>query len=375
MKTTCCIALTMNPWTWTEICRALVLWHVRCLPCSPSGSASADIYKLTYTQRIRAKYMYNEFGPTPRICIDFVEVPSLLHSYQLHHENGISDFNIGQNGHRLVRAVHESCDFNLDDFGSFFLARREDEADLQDFTLEPITPSLRRLLKIQLMELERKEQVATYRCFADVKQLKHFAGLVFESMVQRQFQEEIALILVPMVRNLPVPRGDTGHWVSQPDHKSVTSSTAPNLATWVSQGSGEGGANPTNIPISIRFRPRNTVEYEGNTLRGLCPGVIYVPKASNLAGFNAFILADSGRVLYIFQFSVASSHEIEGDVMEFFSQPTPRTILELRFIFVIPPRATNQTSIIFSDSESSGARLAKLGERVKLFSAVFDFNK
>jgi hypothetical protein len=321
------------------------------------------------------KYMYNEFGPTPRICIDFVLVPELLYSYQVHHETGISDFYIGQGGHRLVRAVHDSCGFNLDDFGSFFLARREDEADLQDFTLDPITPSLGRLLKIQLMKLERKEQVATYQSFANVKQFKHFAGLAFESMVQSQFQVEIALILVPMVRKPQGSRGNTGHWVSQSDGKSVKSPTAPILATGVGQGSGEGGANPTNIPTSIRFRPRNIVEYEGNTLRGLCPGVVYVPKASNLAGFHAFILADSGCVLYISQSLVASSHEIDGDLMVFFSQPMLRTILELHFIFVNPPRARNQTTIIFSNPESSSAKLANLEERVKLFSAVFDFNE
>ena len=115
--------------------------------CLYSSSTSADVYGLTNTQRTHAQYMYNKHGPTPRVCINFVLVPGQLFSYQPHLENRVPSFYIGLDGQYLVRALYDSSDLNLDDFGSIFLARREDVANLQDFKLEPITPFIRQLLR------------------------------------------------------------------------------------------------------------------------------------------------------------------------------------------------------------------------------------
>ena len=217
-------------------------------------------------------------------------------------------------------------------------------SDLWGFTIEPISLSVKRLLKKQLMKVEQKERLRTYLLIARVQDSRIMTSIVFESLAQLQLQEEVTLNLVPMVE-VPAPRGGNAKWESQPSSRA-------------------------GAPFPIQFKPADTVEYNESELSGFQPGVFYVPMSSNQVAFDSFVLVD--QVLYIFQFSISALHEITEGVTKFFSQPTLKEKLqgaEWRFVFVISPGST------IVCSESNVAKLKGFWDMARPFTAEIDVHK
>lgn len=129
------------------------------------------------------------------------------------------------------------------------------------------------------------EQLFTYEHFEGVEHLRHMAGFLFEAMAQCQLQEEVALNLIPMMKQQTGK--ETAQWTSQP--RNVP--TAPDS---MGQGSGSMGADAANalIPVKFKFKPEDVVQYAGSKLETFRPGVFYVPESSHQVAFDSFILAD-----------------------------------------------------------------------------------
>lgn len=56
--------------------------------------------------------------------------------------------------------------------------------DLLRFTIEPISLSVKRRLKQQLMEVEQKERLWTYLLCTSIQDLRIVLGIVFKSLAQ-----------------------------------------------------------------------------------------------------------------------------------------------------------------------------------------------
>ena len=276
---------------------------------------------LTEQQRTRAQEVFLEYGPTPRLCINCVRNPAQLEFYHSRRNEALERLDIDT----LLSAVRlgEELDMDTKQFHSIVLLKRqnaESEAvdDLhlfQHFSIEPITISVKQLLMKQLLKVEMKEQLRSYLLISKTHESRVVAGLIFEALAQRQLQEGVVLSLMPMVR-VPPPVGKRN-------------------ATWEKQSGTAAGAAK-----SIWFKPLYTTKYTPSTLEEeFQAGVLYIPTASIQVAFDSFILME--QILYIFQFTIAPSHDIKGGILDFFSQATLRDKLqdvEWRFVFVIEPR-------------------------------------
>ncbi|KAH9059459.1 hypothetical protein EDB83DRAFT_2675610 [Lactarius deliciosus] len=154
-KTTQCSTAIMDPWTREEISQAAVTY----------GLTASDL---------RIDEMYYQYGPTPRICFDFLCNESLLFAHEALYESTLGKLSLQKFGymasdnvnsgmadesHTLVLVTRLPVDGDGD--GKFSLSR-----------LEPIT----------------------------LEGTKRIAGVLYESLVQDMLEEKIALKLVPMVK-------------------------------------------------------------------------------------------------------------------------------------------------------------------------------
>jgi hypothetical protein len=208
------------------------------------------------------------------------------------------------------------------------------------------------------MKEDWKDQFIAYGHLATHPRLKQLAGHVFESMAQLQLQKEVALDLVPMTRQPALGR-NKAKWIIAP--KVTATAASSSIASNV--------RDAVNTPILIKFTPEGTEVYTGPTPTNILPNIFYLPKSLNQPAFNFFILAD--EVLYIFQFSIASEHEINPSIMDFFPHATLKEAL-WRFIFVVPP---DETLELPEPSRDAGEKLKEFWNRATLFTAEFDPSK
>ena len=75
--------------------------------------------------------MYDEYGPTARLCLNFVTNLLQLSSYRSCRANEINELSIDY----PMKVVQQSCDSNMDASHSVFLVRREDVTNLQEFVV------------------------------------------------------------------------------------------------------------------------------------------------------------------------------------------------------------------------------------------------
>ena len=237
-------------------------------------------------------------------------------------------------------------DLDMDQCYSTLLVKQKNVDDFYRFTIEPISLSVKRLLRRQVMTVEKKERLQTYLRSPRFHDLRIISDIVFESLAQLQLQEEVALNLVPMVE-VSAPR-------SSGNAKQKTQFSSP--------------ADVANPPVWIQFKLTDTVEFDVDSSNSTVfqAGVFYVPTSSNELAFDSFILID--QVLYIFQFTIAALHEINEGMTKSLSRPTLEAKLqgvEWRFVFVIPSGST-------ICPESNVAKLKESCDRATLFTAEID---
>ncbi|KAH9171752.1 hypothetical protein EDB89DRAFT_2096685 [Lactarius sanguifluus] len=331
-KTTECSIAIMNPWTREEISQAAVI----------HGLEANDP---------RIDEMYNQYGPTPRICLNFIRNELLFAAYENRYESALRGLSLK----KLGDIASDKVNFGMDDDESHTLILvtrlpmgRDDVKKFAYGRVEPITHMIKLKLRNQLRKETRAARIALYNSLANVKGTKRIAGVVYESLAQEMLEKTIALKLVPMVKR-----------------DSCRSGRRLKFPRWHSD---HGDAANRSLVRAIDITPAETFVYPVSGLdHPIKDRVYYAPEAQNQAAFDSFIIAE-GK-LYIFQFT--TDHPIQKGVVPFFSKMIPGALpprSDWHFVFIVPP----SVSEICYSPELQNDNLKELLAEMKLFSAVLD---
>jgi hypothetical protein len=278
----------------------------------------------------------------------------------------------------MVQGVDESCNLKSDVPHPIFLIRRVEKFKLGDpgylqyFAVETITSHVLQKLRLKLMEATQEELLRVYELFEPVAASRLLAGVIFETIGQRQLQKEVALTLVPMKKDPPTPGRRLTQWISQFLRESRPEDDLPIEDDLPTEDSDSVGATATDTSLPISFKPQGTIQYPKPrpSASEIGSGIYYVPESPNQAAFDSFIVEDG--VLHIFQFTIEASHTISAGLMDFFSHKSFKAMLqgkEWYFIFVIP-RGGNVTF-----SESSDEKMEWFWKNANFFTAEMDPKK
>ena len=237
----------------------------------------------------------------------------------------------------------QGLDMRLSD--CILLVKRTSLDDLSTYSIEPFSLSINRRIKQQLMKKERVERLRTYLRYERMQDSSIVKGLIFESLMQFQLQEEVQLDLLPMIK-VPGQQGGNAKWISQPALDASSSDASP--------------------PIHLSIKPDYTAEYAGPYPRVINQGVLYVPSNSAQVALDSFILIE--RVLYIFQMTIALSHPIKEGIMEFLSHPMLQEA-DWYFVFIVP----SKLSIVCR--EANVAKMKLFWDKASLFTVEIDVPK
>jgi len=266
-------------------------------------SHSAEIHGLTEEQKNRAKDAFKNYGPTARICINFVKSPNLLRQY----ENDLHNTALDLTADRLRHFVQKGKELDLDaESHTLFIVRRNEAEDLENEYLAPISANAETCLMIIIDTLQRLERINLYRDFASVPPTRAVAGLLYESLGHTRLQEGIELKLKPMRK----------------EGKLRT------YLHWKTEGVEQTGN-------SVTF-PANAAVIYGGTPASIEPNRLYVPNARNQVAFDSFFMLD--QTLYLFQLTVANDHDIKEGIKDYLSGLLRMLPPEAnwRFVFITP---------------------------------------
>ena len=266
-------------------------------------SHSAKIFGFTEEQENLAKDAFKNYGPTPRICINFVEDRDLLSEYERVLNNTASSLTAD----RLRHFAEKGTQLELDaESHALFIVRRNKVEDLQAAYLAPISANVKARLMVTIDTLQRLEQINLYRNFASVPPTRAVAGLLYESLGHRRLQDGIELKLKPM-RKEGKPR-TYSHWKT-------------------------GGVEQTEESVTF---PAHTAVIYGGMQESIELNCLYVPKARNQVAFDSFFVLD--RTLYFFQLTVANDHDIKEGIKDYLFgllKVLPR-VTNWQFVFINP---------------------------------------
>jgi hypothetical protein len=271
---------------------------------------SAKIHGLTNEQQDLAVDTFETFGPIPRICINLVRDRVGL----LNYENRCQAMVAGLTYHTLRHFVLDGGALDLDaNLHTIFIVRRCEIDNLATGYLEPISANVKMQLMTTINKLQQIEQIELYHTFASLNSTKAVAGLVYESLCQTRLQEGITLSLKPAIKR---KERKLVHWKSQGE---VPASNSMDV----------------DSPEVVSFPPNIGIVYE--ELRSVEPNRLHVPKARNQVALDSFFIL--GEFMYIFQSTVANSHDIGKGLEESLSKVVnilpPKT--KWRFVFITPP--------------------------------------
>ncbi len=245
-------------------------------------SHSAEIHGFSEEQMNRAKDAFKNYGPTARICINFIRSPNLLSRYERRLHNTASNLTAD----RLRHFVENGKELGLDaESQTLFIIRRNKVENLEIGYLAPISANVETPLMMTIDTLQRRERINLYRNFASVPPTRAVAGLLYESLGHMRLRDGIKLKLKRMRK----------------EGKLQT------YFHWKTQGVEETG-------ISVTFPANRIVIYE-NTPGSIEPNRLYVPKARNQVAFDSFFKLD--RTLYIFQLTVVNDHDIKEGIKDY----------------------------------------------------------
>ncbi|KAH9166711.1 hypothetical protein EDB89DRAFT_1910472 [Lactarius sanguifluus] len=238
--------------------------------------------------------MYYQYGPTPRICFDFLCNEALLFAHEARYESALGKLSLQKLGYMASKKVNSGMD---DESHTLVLVTRllvdgDGDGKFSHSRLEPVT----RMIKLKLQNKLRKETLA------NVEGTRRIAGIVYESLAQDMLEEKIALKLVPMVKR---ELGKSGRRLKFP--------------RWLSDHG--GGANLSLVrPIDIM--PVKMFVYTASGLDHPIENMVYYAlEAQNQVAFDSFIMAE-GK-LYIFQFTIGSDHSMKEEIVRFFFKKGP----------------------------------------------------
>ena len=205
---------------------------------------SAKIYGFTEEQTNRAKDAFKHYGPTARICINFIRSPNLLSRYERRLHNTASNLTAD----RLRHFVENGKELGLDaESQTLFIIRRNKVENLEIGYLAPISANVETPLMMTIDTLQRRERINLYRNFASVPPTRAVAGLLYEPLGHMRLREGIELKLKRMRKEGKLRT--YFHWKTQGVEETGISVTFPANRVVIYY-----------IPLYIRH-PRSLVRY------------------------------------------------------------------------------------------------------------------
>ena len=271
----------------------------------------------------RVNEIFDQLGPTPRICIELLSVQQDLLQYEKDLQSAI----LAVTANQLDRLFKDAASLTMDALSHKICLLSREKRDIHSLAvLAPITPSIQSRLANQLRNLEQGEKIRLYKNYARVPDSRATAGVVFEAIVQCHLQEEINLNLIPMVKLDKARKGALPQWYSSHvplDNQALEASRQQVLQ----QG------------LNIATKPARTEEFPDKQPPRIEPNVFYVPEAGNQEALDSFILING--LLLIFQFTISRGHDIKPGLLRFFDRcPNCPPISDWRFVFIIPRNLT-----------------------------------
>ncbi len=267
--------------------------------------------------------LYDQFGPTPRLCIDYLLEPLEMKKYEDHVRSAVSDIT----SQKLEKLFKESGALNMDDLShKICLISRENRDDVASLPIvKPITPNMHSRLVCQFRKLERQEQIRMYNRFAKTRDSRAVAGIAFEAVCQAKLQDYMDLELLPMVHLPPSRDNSLPQWYWYSSLLLLRNDVLERLRR-----------DALGRALTIQVRPSRIIEYADDGPLSIESGVFYLPEITNQVAFDAFILLNG--ILYLFQFTIAESHDIKPGLKDFLTTcPNIPDIENWRIVFVIPP--------------------------------------
>ena len=252
--------------------------------------------------------MYNRLGPTARICFEFPKRKSHLNEHRHRFETVLSSLS----SKVLQGMVAGIFDIDKSDISlTILLLKRLPGDDFSLPTVEIITPIAEMAVWDQLGKETRAEPLHLYYSLAPVERSRRLAGAVYGMLAQAMLLRQSAisrLHLVPMVRRMLDGSG--------PGKK---------LPRWYSNHGGDA-----NSMLSFDIRRTGIEVFDPKD-----PIKINVYYKLYQAAVDSFIM--SSNQLYIFQFTIATEHDINKGILTLFSQASLPPRSNWYFVFVIPP--------------------------------------
>jgi hypothetical protein len=261
---------------------------------------------------------YDQFGPTPRLCLELAFEPDELEAYQDAVQNELKELTL-QNLQELTSKVEK---LTMDEISHNICLIRREEIHTVDspFLVTPITDYIRSGLALSLRNHDMRQLIETYKSFISVPFSRGMAGFIFESICHQRFQDQISIECMPMVRLASDDGRRNPKWHSI--HDTFENYELENLRE-------KKLPECTTLDVSPGAHEYNELEL------AIEPDIYYIPMKSNEVAFDSFIC--HGDHLYIFQFTVSQEHGINDGLTLRFAECTnfpPRE--NWRFIFVIP---------------------------------------
>jgi hypothetical protein len=290
--------------------------------------------------------VFNELGPTPRLCIEYLDA-GLIDQYRQDLEEAISNLTTSQleTMYRDFRSLSGSVDKISHKI--CLLTRHDRENVNSKVIVSPITSFIESELRKHFRTLEDDELLRLYDLFSKVPESRRMGGVFFQIIAQRRFQEGgVELKSIPMVR-LPSNRRQ---WKTS--HIPLSDKKLEDLRQDALQRE-ELLIIPSSFPVYV---------FKGNGPSSIESNIIYVPEKDNL--FDSFILMNG--FLYLFQFSISKYHSIKPALIDFFNPYVMQvpSMDEWRFTFIHPP-----------DHVLASPQLQGEMEKLHLYSAAFDLKR
>ena len=173
---------------------------------------SAAIHGFTNSDHQRINTMYDQFGPTPRICYDFIK-----HNPSLMEHEARSQAALGRLSLRALRQMisNEEGSNPSSESQMLFLMKRVPEKRLREADLsvevdhitkyayasvEPITHAAEVAIRDQLWQEDQINQFKFYCSLASEEGTRQISSLVFKWIGHSQLRERIKLDLFPVTK-------------------------------------------------------------------------------------------------------------------------------------------------------------------------------
>ncbi|TFK61874.1 hypothetical protein BDN72DRAFT_420401 [Pluteus cervinus] len=304
-KTISTAVLVMDPWTKPEIHAA-----------ASAVSADYDSAKLDY--------VYDTFGPIPRLCIDYQRSDGIeLKRYARDLANSITSLDIKT----LQDVVKNADDMSMDSVSQKICLIRRDTPNIWEysFTTSPITESVASRLALQLRNTDLKDTLKIFKHYSRISSIRGMTRCIFEAICHRHFQVSIDITYTKMVRKPLNPRAKR-----QPQWHSAY---IPLENEALEQMRLQLAQDP-NGKESLKVQPSMVLEYSFESFpTHPTQDVYYIPTRSNEEALYSFIIHNN--TLYIFQFTMAGNHSIKAG-LALLLEKLKTIITDYRFIFVMP---------------------------------------